>query len=259
VQYLRASRRRKHVLNGRGGRQVIERVPQGLLLPLQPRRRVLQLQQRLLLSRRALECAPDEERKRRRKEVPAKVLCLLLRLPTEPVREPNHVLHVPLHLARQRLQILFPVAGRPVLQPSHLGDQVGLGPHQISHSEPFLALADEEEPVVDEALVLHHLPDAADVRGARNGVGVDNAEPEIGLEERVHHHPVSELEDLEREDRAGEEHEREREERELHHVVRLGWIRVVLLRERRGRAPKQGAAFSSQRTAFRREQYRVWV
>jgi hypothetical protein len=72
------------------------------------------------------------------------------------------------------------------------------------------------------------------------------------MEKRVHHHPVSELEDLEGEDSAGEEHEREREERELHHVVRLGRIRVVLLRERRGRAPKQGAAFSSQRTAFRR-------
>lgn len=52
-------------------------------------------------------------------------------------------------------------------------------------------------------------------RGARRGVGVDDAEPEIGLEEGLHHDAVAVLEDLERDGGPGEEDEREREEREL--------------------------------------------
>jgi len=67
--------------------------------------------------------------------------------------------------------------------------------------------------------VLHHLPDAAHFRGAGYGVVVDDAEAEVGVEERVHHDAVAELEDLQREDRARKEDEREREERQLDGVV----------------------------------------
>ena len=67
--------------------------------------------------------------------------------------------------------------------------------------------------------MLHHLPHAAHFRGAGNGVVVDHAEAEVGVEERVHHDAVAELEDLQREDRPREEDEREREERQLHGVV----------------------------------------
>lgn len=88
------SRGGENVLDGRRRRQVVERVPQGLLLPLEPCGRVLQLQQSLLLPRSALEGASDEERERRREEVPPQILNLLLRLPSQPVRQPNHVLHV---------------------------------------------------------------------------------------------------------------------------------------------------------------------
>jgi len=67
--------------------------------------------------------------------------------------------------------------------------------------------------------VLDHLPHAADFGGAGDGVVVDDAEAEVGVEERVHHDAVAELEDLEREDGAREEDEREGEERELDGVV----------------------------------------
>lgn len=41
-----------------------------------------------------------------------------------------------------------------------------------------------------------HLADAADFGGAADGVGENDAEAEIGLEESVHHDAVPELEDL---------------------------------------------------------------
>lgn len=71
--------------------------------------------------------------------------------------------------------------------------------------------------------MLDDLSNAADVGGAGAGVGEEYAEAEIGLEERVHHDPVPELEDLEREDGAGEEDEWEREERELGEVAGFEW------------------------------------
>lgn len=71
--------------------------------------------------------------------------------------------------------------------------------------------------------MLDHLSDAADVGCAGAGVGEEDAEAEIGLEERVHHDPVAEFEDLEGEDGAGEEDEGEREERELGEVDRFKW------------------------------------
>lgn len=67
--------------------------------------------------------------------------------------------------------------------------------------------------------MLDDFADAADFGGSRNGIRVDDAETEVGLEESVHHNAVSELEDLEGEDGAGEEDEREREKRELDDVV----------------------------------------
>lgn len=73
--------------------------------------------------------------------------------------------------------------------------------------------------------------DAAHVGGAGGGIGVDYAETEVSLEEGVHHHPVAELEDLKREYCAGEEDEREREERELDNVVGFGGVGVVFLGE----------------------------
>lgn len=87
--------------------------------------------------------------------------------------------------------------------------------------------------------MLHNLADAADVGGAGDGVAVDDAESEIGLEERVHHHPVAELEDLERENRAGEEDERQRKQRQLDDVVGLG-VGVVALGEGGGGAFEGG-------------------
>lgn len=44
--------------------------------------------------------------------------------------------------------------------------------------------------------MLDDLGDAADVGGSRGGVGVDDAEAEVGVEEGVHHDAVAELEDL---------------------------------------------------------------
>ena len=56
----------------------------------------------------------------------------------------------------------------------------------------------------------------------------------------MHHDAVAELEDLQGEDGAREEDQREREQGELHHVVGVRGVRVVLLRERGGGAPKSG-------------------
>ncbi|KAK2971496.1 hypothetical protein RJ640_020902 [Escallonia rubra] len=99
-----------------------------------------------------------------------------------------------------------------------------------------------KEAVVDESLVLDNLADAADVGGAGGAVGVDDAEPEIGLQQCVHHDSVAELEDLQREDGAGEEDEWEGEQGELDGVVGLGGggVAVVLLRGGGGGAAEGG-------------------
>lgn len=235
------SRRWEHILHRGSSGQVIERVPQRLLLPPQPRSGILQLEQRLLLPRSALERAPDEERERRRELILPKVLHLLLSLPVQSIRQPDHVLHVRLHFAGQRLEVVAPVARRPVLEPIDPGDQVGPRADDARDPEPLLPLADEEEPVVGEALVLDDLADAADVRGPGGGVGVHDAEAEVGLEERVHHHPVPELEDLEGEDRAGEEDEGEGEERELGGVGGGRGAGAAVLRGRGGGRAPEGA------------------
>lgn len=44
--------------------------------------------------------------------------------------------------------------------------------------------------------MLDDLADAAYVGGSGGGIGVYDAESEIGLEESVHHHTVPEFEDL---------------------------------------------------------------
>jgi len=53
--------------------------------------------------------------------------------------------------------------------------------------------------------VLDDFTNAAHFGGAGYGVGVDDAETEVGLEEGVHHNAVTELEYLEREDCAWEQ------------------------------------------------------
>ena len=63
------------------------------------------------------------------------------------------------------------------------------------------------------------LAHAADLSSARDGVVVDDAEAEVGMKEPMHHDAVAELEDLEGEDRTGEEDQREREESELQCIV----------------------------------------
>ncbi|KAK9164260.1 hypothetical protein Syun_005162 [Stephania yunnanensis] len=209
-------RKEKDILDSRSSSQVIQSIPQGLLLPPQPGGGVLQLQQSLLLSRRPLESAAHEEGEGSGEQIPPQILRLLLRLPVHPIRQPNHVLHVPLHLAAK------------LSRSSSLLVVVGLGAEELGDAEAVLALADEEEAVVHEALVLHDLSDAAHVGGAGGGVGEDEAEAEVGVEEGVHHDAVTELEDLEGEDGAGEEDQREGEQRELARVVVglgevLGW------------------------------------
>lgn len=89
--------------------------------------------------------------------------------------------------------------------------------------------------------MLDDLPNASDLcGGAGDGVGVNDAEAEVGLEESVHHDAVTELEDLEREDSAGEENEREREERKLDDVIGFWRVRVVMLLGERGRRTSEG-------------------
>lgn len=87
--------------------------------------------------------------------------------------------------------------------------------------------------------MLDDFSDAADVGGSGNGVGVDDAETEVGVEESVHHDAVAELEDLKREDGAGEEDEWERKEREFDDVVGVGGVCVVLLGEGGGGAAEE--------------------
>lgn len=224
IAYSRRGRRggREGVFHCRGCSQVVERVAESVTLPLEPRSRVLELQQRLLLARSALESAPHEERERSREKVAPEIHpSLLLRLPIQPVRDPNHIPHVRLHFARNRINVLILLRWWPILEPGYPRHDVRPGTHDPGNTEPLLAFADEEEAVVDKALMLDNLADAADVSDGA-GLGEDDAESEIGLEERVHHDSVPELEDLEGKDGAGEEDEWEREKRELDKVVAGG-------------------------------------
>lgn len=67
--------------------------------------------------------------------------------------------------------------------------------------------------------MFYNLAHATHVGGAGGGIGVNNAESEVGLEESVHHHPIPEFEDLEGEDSAGKENQWERKERQLDNIV----------------------------------------
>lgn len=88
--------------------------------------------------------------------------------------------------------------------------------------------------------MLYDFADAANGGGSGDGIRVDDAEAEVCLEESMHHDTVAELEDLQWEDGAGEEDQREREERKLDDVIGVGGVRVVLLGEGRGRAAESG-------------------
>lgn len=61
----------------------------------------------------------------------------------------------------------------------------------------------------------------------------------------MHHDAVAKLEDLEREDCAGEENQRKREQREFCYVVGVGRVGVVLLRERRRRTSEEGGSVTA--------------
>ncbi|WVZ08385.1 hypothetical protein V8G54_021731 [Vigna mungo] len=72
--------------------------------------------------------------------------------------------------------------------------------------------------------------------GFGDDIRVDDAEEEVCLKECVHHDAVTELEDLQRKDGVGEEHQRETKERKLDDVIGVGGVCVVLLGEGRGAA-----------------------
>ncbi|WVZ13472.1 hypothetical protein V8G54_011038, partial [Vigna mungo] len=83
------------------------------------------------------------------------------------------------------------------------------------------------------------LYDFTDANGSGSGgICVDDAEPGVCLKECVHHDAVAELEDLQGEDGAREEHQREKDERKLDDVIGVRGVHVVLLGE--GRAAKNG-------------------
>lgn len=108
------------------------------------------------------------------------------------------------------------------------------------------------------------LADAADVGGAGDGVGVNDAKAEVGVEERVHHNAVTELENLEREDSAGEENQGQREYRELYDVVWFRRICLVMIGEGRGRSSKRAEPVKPARLRERRWlqkglQHGVWI
>ncbi|KAL6211321.1 hypothetical protein ACLB2K_016548 [Fragaria x ananassa] len=81
-------------------------------------------------------------------------------------------------------------------------------------------------------------------------VAVDDAESEIGLEERVHHHPVAELKDLERENRAGEEDERQRKQRPRNHIKIWGRRRPCLPHHHAAEAEKSSSSASAASAVF---------
>lgn len=90
--------------------------------------------------------------------------------------------------------------------------------------------------------MLDDFADASNVGGPGGGVGVDDAEAEVGLEEGVHHHTVAKFEDLKGEDGAGEEDKRQGKEGELDDVIGLRGVSVVLLGGGGG-AAAQGVGF----------------
>lgn len=96
-----------------------------------------------------------------------------------------------------------------------MSDQVGLGADEVGDAEPLLAFTNQEETVIDEALVLDNFTDAANIGCAGKSVRVDNPETEIGLKESVHHYAVAKLKDLQRKDSAGKEDKGKREKREF--------------------------------------------
>jgi hypothetical protein len=99
-------------------------------------------------------------------------------LAVEAVGDAYDVPHEGLDVGGQRLGVLpmcRGLGGRAVLEPVHGGDEVGLGAHDAGDAEPLLALADEEELVISEALVLDDLPHAAHLGGG----------PQIALRRRV--------------------------------------------------------------------------
>lgn len=67
--------------------------------------------------------------------------------------------------------------------------------------------------------MFYDFSDATDFSCSGNGVGVDDAESEICVEESVHHDTVAKLEDLEREDCAREENQRKRKKREFNNII----------------------------------------
>ncbi|KOM40409.1 hypothetical protein LR48_Vigan04g060700 [Vigna angularis] len=102
------------------------------------------------------------------------------------------------------------------------------------------ARLDEEKVVIHKTLMLYDFVDAANDGGSGDDIRVDDGEAEICLKECVHHDAVAELEDLQGEDGAGEEHQREREERKLDNVIGVGGVCVMLLGEERGKAAESG-------------------
>nr|CAB3454418.1 unnamed protein product [Digitaria exilis] len=150
-------------------------------LPAQPCGGVLELEQRLLLPGRALEGVADVEGERGGEEAPAQVADLLLGLSVEAVGDAYDVPHEGLDVGGERLGVLpgcRGLGGRAVLEPLDGGDEVGLGAHDAGDAEPLLALADEEEAVVGEALVLDDLADAPHLGGRAARAGEDDAEAE---------------------------------------------------------------------------------
>ncbi|KOM34413.1 hypothetical protein LR48_Vigan02g056300 [Vigna angularis] len=143
-------------------------------------------------------------------------------------------------VVKQPIQIEVGGGRWPVLEPRHLRDQVGFGAHHTIHSEPFLALTDEEKAIIHEALMLYDFVDAANGDSSGDDIRVDDAEAKICLKECLHHDAVAELKDLQGEDGTGEEHQRERKERKLDNVIGVGGVCVMLLREGRGKAAESG-------------------
>ncbi|GKV42207.1 hypothetical protein SLEP1_g49644 [Rubroshorea leprosula] len=135
------------------------------------------------------------------------------------------------------LKVLIP--RRPVLQPVDLRDKIWLCPDNTSDAEAFLAFADEEEPVINEALVFDDLADATHFGSSGDRIEVGYTEAEVGLEKDVHHNAVAKLEDLQWKNGTEEENQWQKEQRQLRDVIGFRWIRVMLLRERRGETPER--------------------
>jgi hypothetical protein len=189
------------ILDGRGGSQVVERVAERLLLSLQADGGVFELQQGLLLCRGALERAADPEGEWGWKQGLAEILRdVFVWLATDAVGEADDVLHVSLDFGGQDFDVLR-LFGWAILQPFHLGNQVGLRAHHVDDAESLLAFADHEEAVVDQTLVLDDLPHASHCCHSYTLVRKHHPESQVGLQERVHHDPVPELENLQRENR----------------------------------------------------------